>query len=131
MEKEQQEIMIKFSMFEQQMQQIYQQLQMIEQGIIELANLNLGLDDLNGQKDKEILAPVGRGIFIKTKLLSEELIVDIGSKNFVKKNISDGKKLIQEQIKKLEEVKEELNNSLGELNDETTKMILEEQGKNK
>ena len=131
MEKEQQEIMIKFSMFEQQMQQIYQQLQMIEQGIIELANLNLGLDDLNGQKDKEILAPFGRGIFIKTKLLSEELIVDIGSKNFVKKSISDGKKLIQEQIKKLEEVKEELNNSLGELNDEMTKMILEEQGKNK
>ena len=75
-------------MFEQQIQQLQQQLQLIEQGIIELDSLALGLNDLEGGSGKEILAPVGRGIFAKTKLVSEELTVDVGGKNFVKKSVN-------------------------------------------
>ena len=100
MEQNQQELMFKLSMFEQQMQQLQQQLQAVEQGIVEMNNLNFGLEELVGSKDKEILAPIGRGIFVKTKLLSEELTVDVGGKNFVKKSIPEAKKIINEQIKK-------------------------------
>ena len=89
MEKEQQELMFKLSVFEQQLQQLQQQLQAVEQGIAELGSLNLGLDELIGSKGKEIFAPIGKGIFTKSKLLSEDLIVDIGGKNFVKKSIPE------------------------------------------
>lgn len=124
-EKKQQEIMMKLQMYEQQVQQIQQQLQMIEQGIAELHILDSGLSDLKGKKDKEILAPVGRGMFVKAKLLSEDLIVDIGGKNFVTKSIPDAKKLIEEQLTKLDDVKTELEKAmkdvekdvLGELQD--------------
>lgn len=129
MEKEQQELMFKLSMFEQQIQQLQQQLQAVEQGIVEMASLNLGLDELKGSKGKEILSPIGRGIFTQTKLLSEELTVDIGNKTFVKKSIPETKKIIEEQIKKLEEVKGELNNKLEEINIEMTNIFMNAQKK--
>ena len=131
MEQNQQELMFKLSMFEQQMQQLQQQLQAVEQGIVEMQSLSMGLDELVGSKDKEILAPIGRGIFVKTKLLSEELTVDVGGKNFVKKSVPKAKKIIDEQIKKLEDVKRELNNNLENSNAEFMQMVQEAQASEK
>lgn len=127
MEKEQQELMFKLSMFEQQMQQLQQQLQAVEQGIVEMSSLNIGLDELVGSQGKEIFAPIGRGIFAKAKLLSEELTVDIGSKNLVKKSIPETKKIINEQIDKLEDVKKDLEKSMNEMNQKFMRLIEEAQ----
>jgi prefoldin alpha subunit len=131
MEKEQQELMFKLSVFEQQIQQVQQQLQAVEQGILEMNSLNLGLDELVGSTGKEILAPIGRGIFAKTKLLSEDLTVDVGEKKFVKKTIPETKKIIEEQIKKLEDVYKQLTKSLNDLNDDLEKVMTEAQEKGK
>ncbi|VVB80312.1 Prefoldin subunit alpha [uncultured archaeon] len=119
----QQEIIFKLSMFEQQMQQLQKQVEAVEQGILELNTLNLGLDDLNGMTGKEIFAPIGRGIFVKAKLLSEELKVDIGEGNFVTKNVSETKKILEKQTGRLEEIKVELNSALENLGEEITKTI--------
>jgi prefoldin alpha subunit len=124
---EQQELAMQFQMFEQQIRMIQEQLQAVEQAILELGSLNLGLDELIGKKDKEILAPVGRGIFASARLISEELLVDIGDKNFVKKSIPETKKILQEQIKKLEKVKEELNAELEKINSELTTVFMKHQ----
>ncbi|MDP3758335.1 MAG: prefoldin subunit alpha [Candidatus Daviesbacteria bacterium] len=131
MEKEkklkEQELTFKFQMLEQQIMAIQQQLQAVEQTLIDMASLNLGLDEI--KKDKEILSPVGAGIFAKAKLISEELVVAIGEKNYVKKSIPETKKLIQEQISKLEKVKESLDSELEKINEEITKTMIEYQGK--
>jgi len=131
MDKNQEELMQKFGMYEQQIQQLQQQLEAVEQAIVEMSSLVLGLDELIGSKDKEILAPIGRGIFVKTKLVSEDLTVDVGGKNFVKKSIPETKKLIQNQVEKLEEVKKELEGNLEEINNELTMTFMESQKKEK
>jgi len=131
MDKNQEELMQKFGMYEQQIQQLQQQLEAVEQAIVEMSSLVLGLDELIGSKDKEILAPIGRGIFVKTKLVSEDLTVDVGGKNFVKKSIPETKKLIQTQVEKLEEVKKELEGNLEEINNELTMTFMESQKKEK
>lgn len=125
-EQEQQELLFKFSMYEQQIKQLQQQLEAIERGIVELTSLNFGLDELVGNKDKEIFASIGKGIFIKAKLISEELNVDVGEGNIVKKSVPETKELIEEQIKKLGEVKKELENNLEEIGKEITKMMGQE-----
>tara|TARA_Y100000034_G_scaffold64995_1_gene78643 strand:- start:393 stop:794 length:402 start_codon:yes stop_codon:yes gene_type:complete len=122
-EKNQQEILFKLSMSEQQIQQLHQQLQAVEQGSNELQSLTLGLDEIKGKNGKEIFAPIGRGIFIKAQLLSEDLTVDIGNKNFVKKTIPEAQILIKDQIEKLEEVKQELNSNLEKISKETRELI--------
>jgi len=131
MEKNQEELMQKFGMYEQQIMQLQQQLEAVEQAIVEMSSLVLGLDELVGSKDKEILAPIGRGIFTKTKLISEDLTVDVGGKNFVKKSIPETKKLIQNQVEKLEEVKKELEGNLEEINNELTTTFMNVQKEEK
>ena len=129
MDKEQQELLFKLSMSEQHIRQLQQQLQAVEESVIELNSLDFGLDEIKGSVGKEILAPLGRGIFVKAKLLSEELIVDVGSKNFVKKSIPETKKIIKEQTEKLQEIKKELEEKVDEINGELTKIIFEAQEK--
>ena len=128
MNEKQQEMIYKFSIFEQQMRQIQEQLQAVEQGILELNELNKGLEELKGKNGNEILAPVGRGIFAKAKLLSEDLIVDIGGKKFVKKTIPQTEEMIDKQIKKLEDIYGQLTKSLDDLNEEVMKLIEEAEG---
>jgi len=123
MENLEQELMYKLSLFEQQIQQVQQQMQAVEQAIEEMNFLNKGLDELVGSKDKEILAPIGRGIYANAKLLSEELLVDIGDKNFVKKSIPDTKKIISEQIEKLGEAQKDLEKTMEEINQDLTKTM--------
>lgn len=127
MEKKQQELMFKLSMYEQQIQQLQQQLQAVEQGVVEMTSLSQGLGELVGSKEKEILAPIGRGIFVKTKLLSEELTVDIGNKTFVKKSIPEAQEMIKEQLVKLEEVRKELDDSLDKVGEDMQEVM--EEGK--
>lgn len=122
-ENNEQELIYKFSLFERQINELQQQISAVERGIVDLDALNYGLDELVGGEGKEIFAPLGKGIFVKAKLISEELNVDIGNGNLVKKSIPKTKELIREQIIKLKQVKEELENSLDELGKEITKMM--------
>ena len=115
---ENQEIIFRLGMLEQQLQQLQQQMQAVERGITELQSLDLGLDEINGSKDKEILAQIGKGIFIKAKVLSEDLTVNVGDNNFVKKNVAETKTLIQDQIRKLKEVEMQLEQNIESTNNE-------------
>ncbi len=127
MEKNQQELIFKLSIFEQQIRQLQQQINAVGEGIMELETLDFGMDELKNSKGKEILAPVGRGIFIKAKVESEEMIVDVGGRNFVKKSVLDTQETIKKQIEKLKEVQEELNKNLEEVGRDVEKTIGESQ----
>jgi len=124
-------LQMQFQIFEQQIMQIQQQLQAIDQAISEITLLEDGLNDLIGKKDLEMLSSLGKGIFAKTKLISEELLVDVGDKNFVTKSIPATQELIKEQLGKLEIVKEELENELENINSEITRVMLEHHQKSK
>ena len=115
-----QELNQKFQMFEAQIMQVQQQLQAIEQAIVDMQQIDIGLEDLIGKKEEEIMAPIGRGIYVKAKLLSEELVVDVGGKNFVNKDIPETKEMIQGQVKNLEGLKKELESELDKINEELT-----------
>ena len=65
-EKNQQEVINQLGMIEHQMRSLQEQLMAVDKGIVELGSLNIGLDDLKGSSGKEIIAPLGKGIFVKT-----------------------------------------------------------------
>jgi len=128
-ENPEQEMIMKFRMFEQQIRLLQEQLQSVEQAVMNLSDINLGLDELVGKTNSEILAPIGRGIFVKAKLLSEDLTVDIGGKNFVKKSIPETQKILKEQVNKLNGIREELNEEMEKINEEVTNIFMEHQKK--
>lgn len=123
MDKNQQEMIMKLGMFEQQIRQLQEQVNAVEQGIVELNSLNVDLEEIKNSEGKEIFSAIGRGIFIKSKISSEELLVDIGQRKFVKKSVPETRKIIEEQTKKLEEVKKELNDNLENIGNEIEKTI--------
>jgi prefoldin alpha subunit len=120
-----QELIFRLGIFEQQIHQLQEQMDAVEKGINDLGALSFGLDELKGSIGKEILSPLGKGIFVKTELKSEDLTVEIGGKNFVKKSIPETKEIIEEQIKKLIAVKEELNKNLEGISSEMTRTLEE------
>lgn len=121
---DEQELAFTLNMFEQQITQLQQQIQVIDAGINELASLSLSLDDLKDAKGKESFSSIGRGIYVKSKLESDDLIVDIGNQNFVKKSIPETKELIQSQIEKLEKIKNEVEHSLEDIDKQLTSLIV-------
>lgn len=121
----QQELLFKLSMFEQQIRQLQEQIGAVEKAVLDLQNLNQGLEDFSGIKDKEVFAHVGRGIFVKAKIISEDLLVDVGEQNFVKKDLLGTRKILGEQIKKLQDIQKELENNLEKTSEEINNMISE------
>jgi prefoldin alpha subunit len=120
------ELQIKFQIFEQQIMYIQEQISLIEQTITDLSLLKEGLDKI---REKEIFAPIGRGIFVKAKIISDNLLVDIGDKNLIEKNIPETKKLIKEQIEKLGKNREMLESELKKLDEEIKEVFLNSQKK--
>ena len=123
MENEQQELLFKLSVFEQQIRQLQQQIGSIDEGIVELESLNIGLEEMKNSEGKESFTPIGGGIFVKSKILSEDLLVDVGGRNFVKKSVEETREMIKKQIEKLDEIKKDLNNNLFEIGKEAEKLI--------
>ena len=115
--------MFKLAMYEQQIMQLQQQIQAVEQAIVDLNSLNFGVGDLEGKKGKKIFAPIGKGIFAKAELISENLLVDIGGKNLVEKSIPETKKLLERQIGKLKNAQKELNQCLEDVGREVEMIV--------
>ncbi len=97
--------------------EMQKQVSEIETKKSELEYLSDGLTQLKGQKDKDILIPLGSGVLAKGKLTEDEkVIVNIGSNVLVKKTLDEAKKIIDKQIK-------ELNSILKQLEDEMQKYM--------
>ena len=125
--KSEEELAAKLGMYEQHIRQIQQQFQAVEESIVELNSLDFGLDEIKNSVGKEILAPIGRGIFVKAELKSDDLTVNVGDKNFVGKSIPDTKKIIKEQMKRLNETREELEKRVDEIREEAKDLIIQSQ----
>jgi len=86
--------------------ELEKQLSEIESKKAELEYLKEGLTKLKGQKGKEMLLPFGSGVLIRGKVMDDEkVLVNIGSNVLVEKTRDEAKKIIDSQIKELEDVK--------------------------
>lgn len=107
--------MIQLQMIQQEAQQLEQQLQAIEQHLSEMSNLKQGLEELDKSDEKEILAGLGKGIYIPAEIKTKKLRVEVGKGNFVNKTIPETLKIVDEQLEKLEQVKTQINGRVSQL----------------
>lgn len=105
-EEEKKKKYVELHILQQQLQQLQQQIVSLQQQVHELGSLSESLEEIKGvEKGTEILAPLGSGIFIKTKLEdSGEVVMNVGAKTAVVKNIEEAKKLVDEQIDEIRDV---------------------------
>jgi prefoldin alpha subunit len=120
-----QEQFFKLQMIEQEAGQINQQMEIVDQNISEMNDLKSSLEELEKSENKEILANLGKKIFIPVEIKKKELIVEVGNKNFVKKSIPETMKIVDGQIEKLNMLKMQLGERIEALNSEMNRMIME------
>jgi len=126
--------MIQMQMLQQEAQELNQQLQLIEQNISEMQELNLSLEELEKNDDKNILANIGKKIYLPVEVKEKELFVEVGKGNFVKKSVLDTKQIVDGQVKKLIIGKEDIIKKLEELQGKANDLMMnigKEQGKDK
>ncbi|HUS49918.1 MAG TPA: prefoldin subunit alpha [Candidatus Paceibacterota bacterium] len=119
------EIILRLSILEQEINKFQEQLQLIEQNILELQNLQHSLQELQNTKEKQMLANLGKNIFIKTEILDKNLIVDVGNKIFIKKNIPETIKIIENQLLKLMQAKNQVLGKMQQLQGQAQEIIAE------
>jgi prefoldin alpha subunit len=127
-----QEQIMQFQMMEQEANKLNQQLQLIENNLTEIREIAEGLDEIEKKETKEILANIGKKIYLPVEIKDKKLIIEVGNKSFVKKSISETKELIKEQIGKLNLARHEITERLENLQEEAGKLMMaieEEQGK--
>jgi len=101
----------------QEIQQLQQHLVLIKQEYNEIAMVLESINNLKGlKKSDEILAPIGGGIFIETKINDpEKILMNVGGNVIVKKNISDAKDIIEKQASELKTAAEEIDRELSNM----------------
>lgn len=126
-----QEQLIQLQVIEQEAQQLEQQSQLVQQNLVEMQNLISSLDELEKTDKKEILASIGRGIYIPAEIKDKTLSVEVGNKIFVKKSISETKKIIEEQINRLDEARQQIEEKIEELRIEVNQVMKSEESEEK
>lgn len=111
----------------QRTQTLEEQLRIVEQQIKELHEFSEAIKLLENSKEKEILAPVGKGVFIKSEMKEKEFFVDVGSGVYVKKKPSETGFVIDEQIRKLQGLRIQISSEFESLSDELRKLLEESQ----
>ena len=116
---------MQFQMLEQEANKLSQQLQMIDNNLNEIVEIKNGLDEIEKKDTKDMLANIGKKIYIPVEIKEKKLIIEVGNKKFIKKSIAETKDLIGEQIEKLNSAKQEITGRLDELQEEAGKLMME------
>lgn len=103
-----QEILMRAQEIEEQAKQIEQNLEIVSQQIEELNDFKETLENFDLSKDKEMLSMLGKGVYAKTEIKEKELFVNVGANIVVKKSPKETIRVIEEQLKRLKEVKMQL-----------------------
>ncbi len=112
---EQQQVLMQLSALQQQSEKLEQQLEVINEQLNEMQVLKQGIKNLEKKESKDILANIGKGIYVDAELKSKELLVEIGNKIVVKKTPKETIEVIDKQTEQLEDIKNQFLDQLQEV----------------
>lgn len=114
---EMQQRYLELQFIDQQVKQLQKQVQAIDLQIVELNNTKANIEELKEVKPgTSVLIPLSSGIFFEGAIKnSREFRVNVGADTVIVKSSSETKELIDEQIREIHKVREEIIGSLQEL----------------
>jgi len=104
---------IEFETLKEESKQIESQLKSLEARREELDVVSFSMDELKGQSGKEILIPVGSGVFIEGIAKdTAKIFINVGSNIVVPTTLEEAKRIIDEQIEEIDKAKVKLETEL-------------------
>jgi prefoldin alpha subunit len=122
---------IQLAQLEQEANRFQEQMQMLDAQIEEIQSIQQSLKEIENSKENTIYSNLGKNIFVKTEIIGKNLLVDVGNKTFVKKDIPGTLKVIEEQIEKIARAKGQIVERLGEIQEQMQKIVEEAEKENK
>ncbi|MCX6748498.1 MAG: prefoldin subunit alpha [Candidatus Pacearchaeota archaeon] len=113
------ELLYRITILEQEAKKMEENIKAVNEQISEFETLKLSLKSI----DKEILAGLGKGVFIKSQVEEEDFLVNIGCGILVKKSKAQASEIIDKQIKEMEELKVKLLGHIEHLNNEMSSLV--------
>lgn len=111
------------SALHQQSQELEEKVGFIQNQISELEDFTKSLNSIISTKETSMLSSLGKGVFVKTNLEEKKLFVEVGSGIVVRKTPEETKEVIQNQIKRLLQLKVQLSSQLDSLQSQLRIMI--------
>jgi len=101
-----QEKLIEYEMLKEEAKKLEQELHTLEARREELDIVSMSIDEIKGQKNKDILIPVGSGVFVKGTVTDDKkILLNVGSNVILPKTLEEAKKIIEGQITEMEQAK--------------------------
>ncbi|MHA1626431.1 MAG: prefoldin subunit alpha [Candidatus Asgardarchaeia archaeon] len=118
------ELIYKLRLYESQAKMISDQLNLIELKINELTNAREFIENLkNMEEEHEVLLPIGGGIYIKARLAdNSKVMMDLGANVIVLDSVDKIRGIVEEDIKKLNDSKNNLESQLNKIIEESRKI---------
>jgi len=116
---------------QRQSEEAEQQLRFVEEQISEMEKFEAGLQEFEESNEKEMLALLGKGVYVKSDVKEKELFVEVGAGVVVKKSAEDVRKTIGGQIKKFNQARMQLTERLEIYTIELGRMVKEIEEKKK
>ena len=91
----------------QEAEEIDEKIRIVEQNIAELEVFSNNLIFLNNN-EKEIIAPIGKGVYVKADMREMDFFIEVGAGILTKKTLEETKGVIESQVKKLGDIKVQL-----------------------
>ena len=100
-----QEILIQASILQRQSQELEEHLGLIEKQLEDLSEFKENVIDFSKSDNTESISTMGRGVHLKPKIISKELLVEVGAGVVLKKTPEEVSLTIEEQLEKLGEAR--------------------------
>ena len=113
-EKKAQEMYMEFQMLDQNIKQLQKQLEMVTSQLVELTVTMNSLDDFNAIKGtKQVFVPLSAGIYAEATISNNsKLLVNVGAKTLVQKDVASTKNLIEKQVGEMKELQQRMMKDL-------------------
>jgi len=107
-----QELMMRASLIERHLHELNDKIDYVAQQILELEEFKNNLKFLKDAKGKDVLATLGKGIYLKSSCQDNNFFVNVGAGIVLKKTPEETAEIMDSQIKNLHEAKTSLLASL-------------------
>ncbi len=109
LDKEIEKKIIQIRILEDQIGQMEEQIRLIDQEILEFNALQSVLDEIKKSTNREVIVPLGKDVFIKSKIdEGSRIFVNVGSKTIVEKDIEQTKKILMNKMDTFLEARENI-----------------------
>ena len=100
--------MFRASLAEKHLQELNEKIEYLSQQLSEMGQFSNDIAFLKDTKGKEILAPIGKGIYLKSLAEDNNFLVNVGAGIIVKKSPGETRAIIESQIRSFNDARSQL-----------------------